>query len=423
MSLEPTPAQPSSPEPATQAPSPQPLAKTSGIQPGLVLAWLLAAVALTISLMLWQRLGAVQQQLARQSADSNTRAIEAQTLSRHAEELSRGMNQRLISLEGRQADMNAYRQQLDELVQTVARVRDENLPAELETALRLAQEQAQLTGSVELLQSALRGAERRLARSQDPRLLPVARALARDSERVRTTPVLDTAGLLARIDQLINQVDSLPTISAATAASPRPAADAPATPDAPPTGWWQQLWQSTLQQMQDLVRVREITQPDAALATPEQLFFVRENLKLRLHSARLALLARQYAAARADLAAAAQSIHRWFDPAARRTQAAATLLQNLQASAQAADLPRIEESLSALANAASLIESLAIPPEPAADADADADAVSAASPPVSSAAASAASAAAPAASSPAPAVPSVAPSTAPASAAASAASA
>jgi uroporphyrin-3 C-methyltransferase len=87
-------------------------------------------------------------------------------------------------------------------------------------------------------------------------------------------------------------------------------------------------------------------------------FFVRENLKLRLQGARLAILARQYEAARADLAAAQASLGTWFDPAARRTQVAATLLQQIQGQTKSADLPRIDDSLLALGSAQAAIDAV-----------------------------------------------------------------
>ena len=57
-------------------------------------------------------------------------------------------------------------------------------------------------------------------------------------------------------------------------------------------------------EMRSLVRVTRIEQPEAMLLAPEQAFFLRENLKLRLLNARLALLSRQFDTAQADLQAA-----------------------------------------------------------------------------------------------------------------------
>ncbi len=319
-----------------------------GVQPGLVAAWMLAAVALTVSVLLWQKVSGMQEQLARQSTETGAQSVEARTLARQAEESTRDMAGKVAALETKVADMTAYREQLDTLVQSVARARDENLAVELEAALRLAQDQTQLTGSVEPLLAALRTAERRLGRSNDPRLAPVARSVARDLERVKTASIPDTAGLLARIDQLLRQVDDLP---AANGVGHAHLAGPPGASASAPESWWARLWQSVQAEAGELLRVSRIERPEASMLAPEQAFFVRENLKLRLQGARLALLARQYEAARADLAAASKSLGTWFDPASRRTQAAATLLQQIQASTKSAAAPRVDDSLVALANA------------------------------------------------------------------------
>jgi uroporphyrin-3 C-methyltransferase len=98
--------------------------------------------------------------------------------------------------------------------------------------------------------------------------------------------------------------------------------------------------------------VSRIDQPEAVLLAPEQGFFLRENLKLKLLNARLALLSRQTESARADVAAASAALNRYFDPASRKTQVAAGLLQQIQGQMRAVELPRVDETLAALATAA-----------------------------------------------------------------------
>ncbi len=323
-----------------------------GWQPQLVLAWVLAALGLGASVALWQKVSGMQEQLARQSAEAGTQSVEARTLARQAEENARGLSGKVAALETKVADMAVYRTQLDALVQSVARARDENLAVDLDAALRVAQDQTQLTGSVEPLLAALRTAERRLTRSSDPRLAPVVRAVARDLEHVKNVSIPDAAGLLARIDLLLRQVDDLPLANEVGRARPGQAprgTAAPASP--PPESWWARQWRGVLDQAQGLLRVSRIERPEASLLSPEQAFFVRENLKLRLHGARLALLARQYEAVRADLSAASTLLGGWFDPTSRRTQSAATTLQEIQAGTRTADLPRVEDTLTALGNA------------------------------------------------------------------------
>jgi len=353
------------PQPAPAAAIQHPRAR---LPLGLVLAWLLAIAAIAVSVLLWQKVDGMQRQLARQSADAGNNAVEARTLARRAEELARDNAAKTAVLESKFSDMAAYRAQIEELVQTASRSRDDNLAVELETALHVAQDQSQLTGSVDPLLAALRSAERRLARSSDPRLKPVARAVARDLERVKAASIPDTAGLLARIDQLLRQTDELPMANdvgrARLDAPPRATANkAPraagaasaASADEPPAAtWWSNWWDAALDEARGLVRVSRVERPEATMLSPEQAFFVRENLKLHLQGARLALLARQYEAARADLAMAQASLSGWFDQSSRRTQSALALLQQIQGQTKAADLPRAQDTLSALASAAAL---------------------------------------------------------------------
>jgi uroporphyrin-3 C-methyltransferase len=335
------------------------------------LTGVIALAALLAVVLLWQRVSDMQRQLARQSSDAGNRSVEARTLAQQAADVSHENTSQLAALQLRVNDLAAYRAQLDVLVQSAARARDESLAAELEAALRVAQDQAQLTGSTEPLLAALSLAQRRLTRATDARLAPVNSVVASDLERVKTATIPDTAGLLTLIDQLLRQVDDLPAANGVGGArgqatgganTIKPEQQAGGKSQSP--SMWQRLgqwlqssvWQPAVHQAAALVRVSRVDQPDAMMMAPDQVFFIRENLKLRLQGARLAILARQYEAARADLAAVQTSLGTWFDPAARRTQAAATLLQQIQAQTRSADLPRIDASLLALSNAQAAID-------------------------------------------------------------------
>lgn len=311
---------------------------------------LLAGVALLSSVMLWQRLSAIQEQLARQSADTGANAIEARALARQAQDIARDAAARQAVLEQRLSEVALQRTQLEDLMQSLSRSRDENLVVEIESALRLAQQQTQLTGSAEPLLAALRTADQRLARAAQPRLARLRTSIGRDIERIRSTTVTDLPGLLARLDEVVRLVDELPVANAvparALAESPR-RADAPAS-----TLWWERWRDAVLADARALVRVSRIDHPEAALLAPEQAFFLRENLKLKVLNARLSLLARQNDAARGDVAAAVANLNKYFDPASRRTQAVATQLQQVQAQVRSAELPRVDETMAVLATVA-----------------------------------------------------------------------
>jgi uroporphyrin-3 C-methyltransferase len=333
----------------------------------------LAAGGLLVSGLLWQKLGNIQEELARRSIDSGAQAIEARTLARQAQEGTRELSARLAIQETRISEVSLQRTQLEELMQSLSRSRDENLVVDVESALRLAQQQAQLTGSAEPLLAALKSADQRLSRAAQPRLNPLQRAIAKDMDRIKAATLTDVPVLMLKLDELARMADELPVANAMVAGNsarlaPAPAAPAPArassaaAADNKPSmlvfdklslsAWSQRTLDNLREEARKLLRVSRIDQPEAALLSPEQSFFLRENLKLRLLNARLALLSRQTDSVRADLASANAWLGKYFDPSSRKTQAAAQLLAQVQGQLKTSELPRLDETMAALATAA-----------------------------------------------------------------------
>jgi uroporphyrin-III C-methyltransferase len=320
----------------------------------------LAAGALLLSGSLWMKLSNIQEALARQSADATAASVEGRTLAKSAQEAVKEVASRQALLENRLSEVALQRSQLDDLMQSLSRSRDENLVVDVDSALRLAQQQANLTGSLEPLIAALRSAEQRVGRSAQPRLAPLQRALAKDAERVKSANVADTPSLLIKLDELVRLVDDMPLANAVALASKPVPSTLPARPAvaneskgsgllAQSPEWLKALVGAVREEARGLVRVSRVDAPEAALLSPEQSFFARENLKLKLLNARLALLARQFDTTRADLTSAARLSARYFDPSARSVQQAAGLLAQLQTQLQRADQPRIDDTLAALA--------------------------------------------------------------------------
>lgn len=335
-----------------------------------LLVAVLAAGGLLVSGLLWQKLGGIQEELARRSIDSGAQAIEARTLARQAQEGTRELSARLAIQETRISEVSLQRSQLEELMQSLSRSRDENLVVDVESALRLAQQQAQLTGSAEPLLAALKSADQRLSRAAQPRLNPLQRAIAKDMDRIKAATLTDVPVLMLKLDELVRMADDLPVANAMVAAGPR-TSPAPAAPRAAASAassagkpsllvfdklslnaWSQRTLDNLREEARKLLRVSRIEQPEAALLSPEQSFFLRENLKLRLLNARLALLSRQTDSVRADLASAGSWLGKYFDPTSRKTQAAAQLLGQVQGQLRTSELPRLDETMAALATAA-----------------------------------------------------------------------
>ena len=311
-----------------------------------------------------QRIKSLEQELVRRQQDSQGQAIEARALAQQAQDLARAAESKVALLDGRVAETALQRTQLEELIQQLSRSRDENVLADVDAAVRVAVQQSAITGSAEPLAAALRQSEERLARMNQPRVERVRRALARDLDRVRAVAVSDIASLTIKLDEAIRTVDELPLLAQPErrpAAAPRPgaaaAASAPATAASAP-GWWpwlqaQGAWvgERVWGEVKSLVRVTRIDQPEAALIAPEQGWFLRENLKLRLLNARLALLSRQFDTAQADLRDATNALDRYFDRSARRVVLTADLVRQVAGQARQVSLPRPDETLAALSAA------------------------------------------------------------------------
>jgi uroporphyrin-III C-methyltransferase len=330
------------------------------------------AASLLISYALWQKLSHIQDNLARQSADSLAQSVEARALANNAQDTAREAAGRIAVTEAKVGEVSVQRSQLEDLIQSLSRSRDENMVVDIESAIRLAQQQSQLTGSVEPLLAALKSAEQRVTRAAQPRLNPLQRALARDIERIKAAALADMPQLVLQIDELSRLADELPLANAVgparkdagrnlgaantTKKVAEQPIDTPANSHFSLNAWWQGLWQPAWQsistELRQLVRVSRIDTPEAALLTPEQSFFLRENLKLKLLNARLALLSRQFEPARADLASAAVSLNKYFDNNARATQNAVALLAKVQTQSRQLDLPRVDDTLAALTTAA-----------------------------------------------------------------------
>lgn len=307
----------------------------------------LAVLALVVSVLLWQKVSRMQEQLARQSLDAGQQSLEAKAWAKQAQDTVKDSVARMSLIEGRLGEVALQRGQLEELIQNLSRSRDENLLVDIEAGLRIAQQQAQLTGSPEALLAALQTAQQRLQRAGQVRLAQVQRAIDKDLERLRSVQTIDIPGLLMRLDDGVAQVDGLVLANQAPV-HPASAASTPAPSRSAWPAWWSLGLQNVLEPLRDLVRISRVDAPEALLLNPEQSFFLRENLKLKLLNARMGLLSRQYDAVRTDLSQVVVAVKRYADPQSRKTQQLLLLLEQAQQQLQKGEPPRLDASLAAL---------------------------------------------------------------------------
>ena len=360
-----------SPLPAAHAPAPVVAPPTSTAEElrrlrRTFVLWLVTglAVVLVIVAVLWflaaERLDRSEREFARRIQEDGLASRAAQTVAGQAQDLSIANATKLGAVEARVADSQSQQASLEQLYADLARTRDDWALAEVEEVLAVASQQLQLAGNVQGAIIALQNADQRVARTERPQFIVLRRAIAKDLERLKALPSVDIAGNALRIDSIVGMVDSLPLLADEKPA-PRPRLDAQAVDRSAPgdggSGWFDRVQDSlrylgaeAWQRFGQLVRVREVNEPDALLLAPSQTYFVRENLKLRLLNARLALLARQESTYRADLIHAQEALQKYFDLQSRQTLAALALLKQVQSANTVVELPTLTESLTAARN-------------------------------------------------------------------------
>ncbi len=287
---------------------------------------------------------------------------------RSVQELAKDLQAKVALLENRQLEAQSQQLALEQLYQDLSKNRDEWALAEIEQVLSTASQQLQLAGNVQGALIALQNADRSLSHSDKPQFITIRRAIARDTDKLKALPSLDLIGVALRIDNVITQVDTLPMLSDEKPSLPAPAPKAPkfdkqgkqlavVAPTTPPDtymGRAQATWQAWTgemwNEMRQLIRVRRVDTPAALMLSPEQAYFLRENLKLRLLNARLALMSRNESAFRTDMAAAQDALVKYFDARAASTQSAQTLLRQVQANNVAIEMPSLSDSLNAVRN-------------------------------------------------------------------------
>ncbi len=242
------------------------------------------------------------------------------------------------------------------------RNRDDWEIAEIQQLLTNAGQQLQLTGNVQVALAALQSADARLARTDKPQYNLLRRALARDIARMKAVPDTDLTGAAIKLDEAINQIDALPLLSSermlerteaedrkdASRGAAKGARDVPAPATAGIGAWFGRVWNFMREELAQVIRIRKVDDAEALLLSGDQGWFLRENVKLRLLNARLALLSRNEPVFRNDLAAAQAMIGKYFDTRSRRVQTVLTLLKQAQAGAVTVQLPTMAESLGAL---------------------------------------------------------------------------
>jgi len=181
-------------------------------------------------------------------------------------------------------DITALRETQNTLTGAIKSLNDEIgkgrrawLIAETENLLIIAQHRLAYARDARLALEALRAADRQLAQLGDPDYQPVRKQIASEIGALEAYAENDLSGLAQRLGKLAGNLDALPLAPPSHSVVSQPAED---------TDFLQEVWRD----LKDLVRIRHTSETRRPLLLPEQQYFLRENLRLMLYSAHLALL-------------------------------------------------------------------------------------------------------------------------------------
>jgi uroporphyrin-3 C-methyltransferase len=342
------PAPPPPAPPAAAAPEaaalPPPRARLHRPTPA-VLAGIVAVVLL---LLLWghsyNRINGLQGELVRELARADDFGKESRGIAAQAQQSVRDLDFKLGMLESRLSETQNQRLALEALYLELSRSRDERVLAEVEQILLAGSQQLQLAGNLKAALIALESADSRLQRADSAQFAGLRRAIARDIERLKSAPFVDVVGMSVRLDTLAHQVDAMPL--AMYERPVEPAAPAASTQEPVVVRVAREAWRDLV----ELVRIQRVESDEVPLVSPSQQFFLRENLRLRLLSARIALLARDETSFRADVRSSQEWLKRYFDARDKQVSSALTGLKQLSDMQVSIDLPAALESVDAVRN-------------------------------------------------------------------------
>jgi len=316
---------------------------------GAWFAGLLAVIAAGLAVGVWfdvrKRIDTTTATLAQRLDAIETQQREVRALAQEAQQGAQALNKQLSTLEVRIADAQGQREAIEALYAELSRNRNEWRVAEVAQMVDIAVQQLDLAGNVRGALLALQLAESRLARMSNAAFSPLRTALARDIEQLKALPAFDPGALGQRIERVAVSVEALPLAFDERDARVRAAQTDPARSG---DAWYVRLGTEVWSELKQLVVVRRVDTPDPPLLAPTQAYFLRENLRLRLLNARLALLTRDARAYANDLQVAQAWVKRYFDPRSARTTEVLAQLAQLAAAPIAIELPSIAGSVNAV---------------------------------------------------------------------------
>jgi uroporphyrin-3 C-methyltransferase len=287
----------------------------------------------------------VEQSLSHKLEEYQALNQQSLALAKQAEDRSTQANARTVILEQKLAESRDQQEVLQTLYNRLAENRESTAVAEVEQLLNIANQQLQLAGNVKSALLALEAAQQRLQSLDLPRAVQLRETLNLEIENLRELPQIDIISMSAQLTNLSELCTTLPLISER---QPTLNAKTKQPPQTTPQNALQKFGFAIWDDIKNLVTVERIDRPEPPLLAADHVFYLRENLKLRLLTARIALLQHDEATYKADLNTVSGWLNQYFDTKHPNTIKAFNMLKKLSSNNISIELPQLTDSLAAV---------------------------------------------------------------------------
>lgn len=333
-------------------------------------------VALALAGGLWYQHTLSQDAITRLEAQTRASSDQATLASQQAQQALSALRQQDSKIDRLLADMRESREELRGLGEAFQMITDRGsdlvLLNDVDHLVTIAQQQLQLSGNVANAIISLETAQAQLARANRPALASLQQTINGDLDRLRAATTVDIALLSSRLDELSGLIaqaplivpddaapDLVPDQSDENRASATTPSRAPDAPHASNQAWWERAldqtrdWTSrTFSSIRDdlgqFVSVRRVDDPTALLISPDQATRFRDNLRLRIMTAQLALMMDQSQIWKTETTALLDAVESRYDPRSPLTRQALKIARDVADTSIDTALPTVNNSIKAL---------------------------------------------------------------------------
>ncbi len=317
-----------------------PRAVSTGSSWGKRALYLMVASIFAAAVLGWMRLDRMETEAKARSQELAERTLKLEQLSKQLQDSAREASNRAAALETKLTEAANQQAQLEKLYANRGSDETDTLLADIEQSIVLANQQLIASGQIASALLLLQEADRSAVKSKNPGLLLIHRLLLKDIERLKSLPAVDLTQMAQRLDLVYASSNDLPLLSTVTSSGTKQSnANSPARNTSN---------FKFSEELQRLFRLHRVDDPAALMLSPEQEFFVRQNTRLALNSARVALFSRNEKLFKTDVDRSIGALKQYFDVRNPKVTAQITSLEQLSQTRIAIEMPSLAETLNAV---------------------------------------------------------------------------